>query len=1048
MTLLPRTLPICLLAVVSSFPTNDAQAQSSAQNSGQSASLVAPPRTITDISANLEREKPDPTRRAKALADADATITGTGAAAAEQLMNRARARGAVGRGKEAVVDAEAAVTAAKAANANYAEVVSRYEAVLIRLLRATGDPKSAVAIIESQFKALQNTYKGRLFNLNHQMTIALIGLGDTNRAETYARNNRALLAQSREWRRADLDMVRSYWAADVEDSNARVYEARGRYADAEQSYRRARELTADAQRQSARWPRRPSVDSFGSASDWMLAHEGRAKARQGRIAEGEADVRRALIGRLSAVGKYHGDTAGVLAILCWVLGEQGRHEETEKIAREIEGIYRELGQPDDSRAIVSARLLLANTLNMQRRFEDAAEVYRGVDRATVNWPMAQREAAVNSASRVNALLSSNNTTDADAVDMSRKYYEQVKAKFGDKNITTAVARGYVAISLARFGKPAEAIAEFRATIPALLDATRAADDEDGATAVARESRVRAIVENYLVFLARNPSYAGSDIGEETFRLADVVRGQAVERALSASSSRAAAKDPALAELVRKEQDLGKQTAAVVGNLNNMLSAPPEERDPAAVRAAQTDLAKLNTEHTAAMKNIAKKFPEYAELVEPPPVTSAEIRQYLRPDEAFVSFYFGRNNSFVWAVPKRGPIRFNRVQLSVRDLDAKVSKLREALEPQAAMISDIPPFDLALANELYEKLLRPVEEGWKPAKSLVVVTNGALGLLPLPLLPTTPAKVDQDKEPMFSAYRDVAWLARTHAVTIIPSANALRTLRRSPPTTAKRDLMIGFGDPVFSKEQAGEASAANALMRTAELGTRGVPLRRRASPQLDGANSAGLAQLPRLPDTADELKSIALALQADPSKVLNLGVQANEQMVKSADLSKFKILVFATHGLVPGELDGLTQPALALSAPDVSGTQGDGLLTMEEILALKLNADWVVLSACNTAAGSGAGAEAASGLGLAFFYAGTRALLVTNWSVHSQSARELTSDLFARQAADPKLTRSEALRQAMVAMIDSGSAKDDKGTEQYSYAHPLFWAPFTIIGDGG
>src|SRR4029079_6731004 len=104
---------------------------------------------------------------------------------------------------------EAAVTAAKAANANYAEGVSRYEAVLIRLLRATGDPKSAVAIIESQFKALQNTYKGRLFNLNHQMTIALIGLGDTNRAETYARNNRALLAQSREWRRADLDMVRS-----------------------------------------------------------------------------------------------------------------------------------------------------------------------------------------------------------------------------------------------------------------------------------------------------------------------------------------------------------------------------------------------------------------------------------------------------------------------------------------------------------------------------------------------------------------------------------------------------------------------------------------------------------------------------------------------------------------------------------------------------------------------------------------------------------------------------------------------------------------------
>ena len=131
-------------------------------------------------------------------------------------------------------------------------------------------------------------------------------------------------------------------------------------------------------------------------------------------------------------------------------------------------------------------------------------------------------------------------------------------------------------------------------------------------------------------------------------------------------------------------------------------------------------------------------------------------------------------------------------------------------------------------------------------------------------------------------------------------------------------------------------------------------------------------------------------------------------MKTIDLSRYKILVFATHGLVPGELNGLTQPALALSAPDVAGVDGDGLLTMEEILALKLDADWVVLSACNTGTGAGAGAEAASGLGRAFFYAGTRALLVTNWSVHSQSARELTTDLFRRQAADPKLTRGEAL----------------------------------------
>jgi CHAT domain-containing protein len=225
------------------------------------------------------------------------------------------------------------------------------------------------------------------------------------------------------------------------------------------------------------------------------------------------------------------------------------------------------------------------------------------------------------------------------------------------------------------------------------------------------------------------------------------------------------------------------------------------------------------------------------------------------------------------------------------------------------------------------------------------------------------------------------------------------------------------------------------------------LKRRNAPNTQGVDKAELALLPRLPDTADELKSITLALQADPSKALHLGKDANTRTVKSADLSGYKVVAFATHGLVSGDLDGLNQPALALSAPDVADVDGDGLLTMEEILGLKLDADWVVLSACNTGAGSGAGAEAASGLGRAFFYAGTRAILVTNWSVHSESARELVTDIFRRQSADPKLTRGEALRQAETALID-GPGFQDSGKTVFTYAHPLFWAPYSLIGDGG
>ena len=402
------------------------------------------------------------------------------------------------------------------------------------------------------------------------------------------------------------------------------------------------------------------------------------------------------------------------------------------------------------------------------------------------------------------------------------------------------------------------------------------------------------------------------------------------------------------------------------------------------------------------------------------------------------------------MPKSGQVAFAAIPTTSGDIETKVRKLRDALDPQAAMISDIPPFDLALAYELYGLLLKPVEAGWKQAKSLIVVTNGALGMLPLSLLPTGPATASDGDGPLFSGYRNVPWLARTHAVTAVPSVAALQTLRQIPRGSDKREQLIGFGDPIFSKEQeaalAGHGADAN--IQVAMATTRGVPLKRRSSPKLEGVDSAELALLPALPDTADELKSIALALEADPAKALKLGKYANEEAVKSADLSRYKTIVFATHGLVPGELNGLTQPALALSAPDVADVDGDGVLTMEEILALKLNADWVVLSACNTGTGAGAGAEAASGLGRAFFYAGTRALLVTNWSVHSQSARDLTTDLFRRQTAEPLLSRSEALRQAMIALLDGKGFTDDKGETLFSYAHPLFWAPYTIIGDGG
>jgi CHAT domain-containing protein len=476
--------------------------------------------------------------------------------------------------------------------------------------------------------------------------------------------------------------------------------------------------------------------------------------------------------------------------------------------------------------------------------------------------------------------------------------------------------------------------------------------------------------------------------------------------------------------------------------------PSGQRDENALKALQVSIANLRAERDKKRVEISKRFPRYADLIDPKPPTVDEIKAVLKPAEALLSFYFGRTISFVWAVPKNGKVQFAAIHMTAGQLESQVHDLRKALEPQAETVADIPPFDLNLAYGLYEQLLKPVEAAWKPAKNLIVVTNGALGLLPLSLLPTAPAKENDGDGPLFSGYRHVAWLARTHAVSVVPSVAALRTLRQMPSGSKSRELMIGFGDPVFNNEQAKEEQHATATATQVATATRGMPLKRRSSPKLEGVDSAEIAQLPPLPDTAEELNSIARALKVDPSKAVVLGAKANEQTVKSTDLSRYKIIVFATHGLAASELNGLTQPALALSAPKVAGIQGDGLLTMDEIISLKLDADWVVLSACNTAAASGAGAEAASGLGSAFFYAGARALLVTNWSVDSQSARQLTTELFRRQMAAPGLARSEALRESMMALLDRKGYMDANGKMLFAYAHPLFWAPYTIIGDGG
>jgi CHAT domain-containing protein len=1023
--------------------------------------FVPPPRTIDDITAILAAEKPDDAAIAARKAAADATPPSHTSAAklAQFYYDRGNARELLARNKEALADGLQALAVGGGA-IEFRQTVRLRQFVSLQYT-ALGDLKQAMATAELAVRSASSDHRGAMINALDRMTRLSILLGDVGQADAYARRVEALVQEARgspspKWRAA-YSISGDSWEADDNTVRAVVFEARGQYPEAEAAFRRAEAFRRASLKNLPRFQYPPPPDQVIQAADEVLLAAARNEAKQGRLSEAEADARRALLEILKARGEFSPAAPEFIVGLSGILVDEGRYQDAETLARAALAVQQKIGVGDDAPESASILSQLGNILILERKAKEAGTVYAELDKAIAQWPPQQREAFELNGSRIVALYAAGQIQQGIAA--AEQLVKRETSRTGANSYDTAMARGTLAVGYARGGRDADATREFKAAIPIMMSAAREnAENDDPTVVAARRTRLQRIVEAYIDLLARSPT-ATSDVAAETFTLADAVRGHAVERSLAESSARLAIRDPALADLVRTDQDLGKQVGAELGTLNNLLALPPEQRDDQKVSAVRAEVEKLRAQRATAQQEIKRRFPSYADLVDPKPPSVDEIKATLRPDEALLSFYFGQTASFVWAVPKDGPVAFAKVPLTALELSAKVHTLREALDPQVARVEEIPPFDVSLAYELYGALLKPVEAAWKNAKSLIVVTNGALGELPLGLLPTAPSQVDLKATPLFAGYRAVPWLARSHAVTVIPSASALITLRHLAPGSPQRDKLIGFGDPYFNATEAAEAeqeaSAAPAQMASASTTdagpiavTRGIPLKLRASPHTEGVDSAELAMLPRLPDTRAELIAMAHALDVDPANTLYLGKAANEQNVETLDLSHYRIVAFATHGLVPGDLDGLTQPALALTAPEVAGVPGDGLLTMGKIMALKLDADWVVLSACNTAAGAGAGAEAASGLGSAFFYAGTRALLVTNWPVHSLSARALITDLFRRQSADASLSRGEALREAMMALIDGPGYVDSSGHTLYTYAHPLFWAPYSVIGDGG
>lgn len=1015
----------------------------------QGKGFVAPPRTIRDITAILDQQGAvDTERRRKLKAKAGATPPDTENPAdqARFYYYRGRAAEKLGRSTKALKDFRRAVRFLEKADKKKSGLGYRKSKPFMigrnirrKLFQKLAFVESKAGYFQDAIRHMKLSMKVKETPIAYRAMVRLYAdAGDFKQAE-----------QMKDWAIQFVDgktekiargggpgKEKQIWMGiNIELINATLFKARGQWREAGEELKKVI---------------RTYQKEFGDSKGYTFIPLKKAALadvlrKQGRLVEAEVMGREALLKALSTLGRNNPITADAARRLALVLHAQGRYDDAEKLTRATLDIFAKIGIPPGTRTVSLSRRFLGTILLSKGDAKGAIGEYDAARAAIKDNPELLRRLFANYSSYDLALLQVGRTDEA--LKRLKLSLKNAVKRYGEANFNTATVGGLLAMAQAKAGDREAALKGFLAITPVLLDRSRQSDGGNAAGG-AVERRLTIILESYIGLLAdiRGTALerqAGIDTAAAAFRIAEIARSRSVQRALASSGARAAAKTPELADLVRREQDAKKQLSVMFATLADVLSAPTSQQDANAVASLRRRIDSLGAAHTSIMAEINKSFPEYAELINPKPSTLNQVRENLNPDEALIATYSGRRRTYVWAIDAAGATAFAAAELGREDLTDMVGMIRSAVEPEGGTLADLPEFDLATAYELYSDILEPVKAGWGNSKSLLIVAHGPLGWLPFSLLPTRPVKLEaRTFGPFFTEYRKVPWLVRTHAVTVLPSVSSLKTLRVMPPGDPSRRPFAGFGDPYFNARQAAEAARQKAAGKT-------VLVSIRATPNTTGLASAKLADLPRLPDTAAEVKSIAAALRADPKISLFLGAAANEKTVKSTDLTKYKVLAFATHGLVPGDLDGLTQPALAMSAPDVAGVKGDGLLTMEEILGLRLDADWVVLSACNTASGDGAGAEAVSGLGLAFFYAGTRALLVSNWPVESASAKLLTTDLFRRQANNGAISRAEALRQSMIALIDGPGYKDPKtGKEIFVYAHPLFWAPFSLIGDGG
>ena len=496
-----------------------------------------------------------------------------------------------------------------------------------------------------------------------------------------------------------------------------------------------------------------------------------------------------------------------------------------------------------------------------------------------------------------------------------------------------------------------------------------------------------------------------------------------------------------AELLKRKQenfDRQQDIADILTGIN--ISTEEMKKKPAELDA---ELEKLQTEYEEIENQIRTASPRYATLTANKPMTLAEVQQNVLDDQTvLVEYALQSEESYLFAVskdavslfklPARATIEKLATDLRAQLIPAKlqrrivgidVAEANRGLGIASTAPEDAAPF-VAASNAVYKAVLEPAA-GIVGEKRLMVVADGALNYVPFEVLLKTPDAGD---------FSSLGYLVKTNEVVYAPSASVVGAIKQQRTKATGRAMLI-IADPVFNSNDArakkGTAPANDAEVRGLGIQASLTDVAGTSTPAAQGAAMEGLP-LARLNGTrieADQISKLAKASGGQADVWLDL--DANEDNVVTRDVSKYRVIHVATHGLLNAERPQFTGVVLSL----VGNKTHDGFVRTDEVFNLRLGSPLVMLSACETGLGKEKRGEGVMGLTRAFMYAGAPTVGVSLWSVADKSTADLMTDFYKRLLTADATTSSSALRGAQLAMI-SGK----------KYSAPFFWAPFVLVGD--